>query len=521
MRRTDQPEYPAFQTGRTQRGQGAASTRSHREDHSRETQGTMNNSATVGRSLRLSDVFTPTPKQMMLQESRANEILYGGQSGGGKSRILRWELLKWCLTIPGLQAYLFRRIQPELEKNHIIPSRMEFPKSVGHYREQKHRWEFPVGDKISMLHFCHCQHEKDVFQYQGSEIHILGVDESTLFSQFMLEYLRSRVRCTLKIPREYQCRVPGIIYCTNPGGLSHGYHKRRFIDYLKPYKLRRGPENEGRMMRQFIPSKLSDNPHLMKADPGYFDRMKDLPEPYRSALMFGNWDIFIGQMFNFNVQDHVIKPLPVPDNAPLYWSLDWGFGKPYSVGYWWVDQDGRLYRFSEIYGNMRGDDPDIGLRQSDPEIAERILAHEAKIGIQGRSIVRLADPTGWNKKPDYAGGGQGPSTAEEFARHGIYMNPGDPNRILKVRQMHSRLRTFKDKAGNTLQLPMLVAYDTCENFIRTITELQADPLNPEYWDDRQEDHCVEEAVLVIQARPMGTTLRRTRTTEQAAREAAI
>ena len=48
-----------------------------------------------------------------------------------------------------------------------------------------------------------------------------------------------------------------------------------------------------------------------------------------------------------------------------------------------------------------------------------ILEREKKLGIDKRKIHRLCDPTCFNKKPDYRGGGQGPSTAEEFRKVGI------------------------------------------------------------------------------------------------------
>jgi hypothetical protein len=31
----------------------------------------------------------------------------------------------------------------------------------------------------STIHLCHCQHEKDVYGYQGAEIHVLLIDELT------------------------------------------------------------------------------------------------------------------------------------------------------------------------------------------------------------------------------------------------------------------------------------------------------------------------------------------------------
>jgi len=426
-------------------------------------------------------------KQNILHQSAANEILFGGAAGPGKSKALRMECLRWALRVPNIQIYLFRRTFPELERNHIIPSLMEFPRNLCKWNDQKKRWACPHG---AILHMCHCQYEKDVFDYQGAEINLLAIDELTSFTEFIYDYLRGRVRCTLDIPPNWRHKIPGIICASNPGGIGHRFVKKRWVDYAEPLEIVEAPAKEGGMFRQYIPAVLEDNPSLMEMDPGYVARLDGLPEPYRTAYKEGRWDIFIGQMFGFDEKYHVINPMPVPDNVPLYMTFDWGFGKPYSTGWWWVDGEGRLYQFTELYGMMPGQ-IDVGLRQTDEEIAEEIIKHEKSQGIWGRRIVRLCDPTCFNKKPDYRGGGQGPSTAEVFARAGLVLTPGDPSRILKIRQFHQRLRIFKDG-----RMPMMVVYRGCEAFIRTIPLLQPDSNNVEDVQTNSEDHCLAGDMLV-------------------------
>ena len=138
--------------------------------------------------------YEPQPKQALFHESEANEVLYGETAGPGKSHAIRFEGLIWCLRVPGIQVYLFRRTYPELEKNHILPSLTQFPLKLCTYKKGDKRWEFYNG---SMLHLCHGQYEQDVFLYQGAEILILLLDELTTFTEFIYDYLRSRVRCTL------------------------------------------------------------------------------------------------------------------------------------------------------------------------------------------------------------------------------------------------------------------------------------------------------------------------------------
>ena len=440
--------------------------------------------------------YKPQLKQAVLHRCSGNEILYGGAAGPGKSHALRFEALLWALRINNLQVYLFRRTYPELEKNHILPSLLDFP-AYGKYRDQKMRWEFPNG---SMIHMCHCQHVKDVFKYQGAEIHLLVIDELTTFTEFMYDYLRARCRCTLPIPDYFKHKIPGITCASNPGGVGHEFVKSRWVDFVKPYELRKAPRRQGHMVRTYIPGKLNDNKILIDSDPEYIHRLDALPEPYRTAYKDGDWDIFMGQMFRFSRDHHVCSQLPIPENSQIYMTFDWGFGKPYSCGWWWVDADGRLYRFGEMYG-WNGM-PNMGIRQTDSEIAEGIIQKEIDLRIRmpdktlTKNIVRIAGPDCWNKKPDYKGGGQGPSTTETFQKYNLFFSKGDADRVLKVRQFHERLRIMDDAR------PMMQVYDTCHHFIRTIPLLQADEAKPEDVDTKLEDHVYDEACHIFMARPI-------------------
>jgi hypothetical protein len=441
--------------------------------------------------------YTPHPKQVLFHQSAANEILFGGSAGPGKSKALRMEALRWCCKIPGLQIYLFRRTFPELEKNHIIPSQMEFPRELGEYKSQARRWEFFNG---AMLHFCHCQYEQDVFQYQGAEIHVLLIDELTTFTQFQYDYLRGRVRCTLDVPSQYKHKVPGIYCATNPGGVGHTFCRARWVDYGVAGQIKRAPVAEGGMLRQYIPALLEDNPTLTICDPGYRSRLEALPEPFRTAYLKGDWNIFLGQAFDFYYEYHVIDDMPVPGGAPIYMTFDWGFGAPFSLGWWFVDSDGRLIRFAEWYG--WDGNQNKGLRLTDSEVAERIIQKESSLGISGRVMARYAGPDCFQKKPDYRGGGQGPSTSELFALRGLFLIPGDAHRGLKIRQFRERLRVPRDEAGKPCGRPMLQVFKSCTQFVRTIPALSAAPSNPEDLDTTGEDHVYDECCHICMARPL-------------------
>ena len=113
------------------------------------------------------------------------------------------------------------------------------------------------------------------------------------------------------------------------------------------------------------------------------EKMKqEFPSTPDEAFESGGEGLFFDRAY------HVTDCREVPEGAKLYMSFDWGYAKPYSVGYWWIDADGRMMRFSELYGKNRQPDarPDTGLRQSDPEIAEAIMHQNQiiKVAVKGR-----------------------------------------------------------------------------------------------------------------------------------------
>jgi hypothetical protein len=161
--------------------------------------------------------------------------------------------------------------------------------------------------------------------------------------------------------------------------------------------------------------------------------------------------------------------------------------------------------------------PNTGLRIVDSEIAQGIIEREKAMGIyfsakdhQMRengiwkypNLIRLAGPDCWNKKPDYKGGGQGPSTAETFSSMGIYLTPGDPSRALKIRQFRERLEIPMDEDNKQIDRPMLQVYNTCTEFIKIIPGLSVDEDNVEDIDTDQEDHIYDEACHIVMARPL-------------------
>ena len=329
-----------------------------------------------------------------------------------------------------------------------------------------------------------------MFCGQSSEFALIAVDELTKNLLAVFHDLRTRIRWP-----GFQDHETKFLAGTNPGSVGHGWVKNLWINRSFPEEFH-PPFSpvDYRPFFKFIKSKAEDNPSL---DSSYWAMLGTLPKALRKAFRDGDWDTFIGQAFQeWDPQRHVITPIPVPENAPMYFTFDWGFGAPFSMGWWWVDNDGRLYRFHEKYG-WTGES-NVGLRLSEDELVGVMLLEEKKYKINAKQIVkRLAGHDCFARRANPRGGGQGPSTATVFAQHGVRLVPGDPSRDLKIRQFHNRLALPVDGSP-----PMLQVYSTCEQFIRTIPDLVVDPNNIEYIDEAGEAHCFDEACHVLMARPI-------------------
>lgn len=128
--------------------------------------------------------LTLQDKQEVAFLSPANEILYGGAAGGGKSHLMRVCAIYWCLRVANFQAYFFRRHYEDLIKNHMGgPNgfRMMLAPLVECGDVTIVEKEIRFNRNGSKIFLCHCNDEDDVYQYWGAEIHAFFPDELTHF----------------------------------------------------------------------------------------------------------------------------------------------------------------------------------------------------------------------------------------------------------------------------------------------------------------------------------------------------
>jgi len=458
-------------------------------------------------------IWIPQPgPQVRAATCPCDFTFFGGSRGGGKSDCLLGRQIHgaqvhtkfWNGLIIRRKYKDFLELRRRLDE--LIAKGLPAARIGG--EQQTNYVKFANGAQVTMPAINHLEQCNDFVGHQYTEI---SVDECTTFPFFL--QMIDKLKGSLRSPHGVPCHMFGT---GNPGGPGHQAVKDFFrlgTDGVPPETVIHIPLSGGmEETRVFIPSFLDDNRILCEADPLYVARLKSIADPaLRRAWIDGDWDTYIGQAFLFSRASHVLDPMPVPRSAPIYMTFDWGFGKPFSIGWWFVDADNRVIRFSEWYGAT--DMPDEGLRLTDSQIAEGIKEREVKLGLGDRAVIRLCDPTCFSKKPDYKGGGQGKSTAEVFGEYGLYMAPGDPSRVLKIRQFRERLSVPRNSDGIQIDRPMLQVYSTCKDFIRTIPSLCMDETNPEDIDTDQEDHVYDEACHICMARPISMSVRKPRRSE--------
>ncbi len=244
------------------------------------------------------DLAAVTP-QRLAYESLADELLYGGAAGGGKT-----DLLIGLALTHHQRSIIFRR---EFKQLTAIEDRVaEVLGNRNGYNSQKMVWRLPGRQ----LEFGAVQHIGDEQGYQGRPHDLKAFDELTHFAESQYRFLCGWLRTTDPAQR---CRIVG---ATNPPTTGEGeWVIQRWAPWLDdqhkhpaaPGELRwfavlpdgeevevesaaefeRDGETIQPKSRTFIPSRIDDNPYLSQT--AYRATLQQLPEPLRSQMLKGDW----------------------------------------------------------------------------------------------------------------------------------------------------------------------------------------------------------------------------------------
>ena len=382
-----------------------------------------------------------TEKQDKFIKATADEVMFGGAAGGGKSYVQVIDAMLFALKYPGSKQLILRRTFAELDKSIIRTVLGMYPREIFKFNSSMHTGRFFNG---SVIDFGYCAAENDVYQYQSAEYDVIRFDELTHFTEHQYIYLISRVRGANGYPKQIKSS-------TNPGHVGHQWVKKRFVDPAPPGEPFVGDDG---LQRLFIPALLTDNHFLMQSDPGYRGRLLAMPEREKKALLYGDWNIFEGQYFDeFDYSKHVCKPFPIPKDWRRYRAIDYGLDMLAGV-FVAVSSEGRAFAYREAGGS------NLPISTAARKILDASERDES-------FYITLAPPDLWNRSQE-----TGRSKATIFYDAGLSLSKSNNDREAGWLAIKELLAL--DANGE----PRLQIFDTCTELIKCLPALIRDERRP-------------------------------------------
>ncbi len=246
--------------------------------------------------------WVPNPgPQTAAYDSPADQLLYGGQAGGGKT-----DLILGLASQEHRRSLLLRRINKDV--SWLVDRLAQIVETRNGYNGQDDRWTFPDGRVVD---FSGCQHPGDEQRNKGRPKDFIGFDEASDFLEQQVEFILGWLRSTDVGQR---CRA---VFATNPPTSVDGeWIVRWFAPWVDPQhplypyptgKLLwtcRGPDDKwlwfedpgeqivdgvakATISRTFIRSGLDDNPDLARTN--YRTQLQMLPEELRKRYERGDF----------------------------------------------------------------------------------------------------------------------------------------------------------------------------------------------------------------------------------------
>lgn len=443
-------------------------------------------------------IWEPHPgSQREFLSCPAYEVLYEGERGPGKSDALLMDFAQNCGQCHGYdwRGVLFGREYKHLDEM-VVKSKKFFNRIFPGARwaasKDTYKWIWPDGEELL---FRRMKNADEYWDYHGHEYPWIGWEELTKWpGDDCYEIMKSCSRSTNPlIPRKYRATC-------NPFGSGHNWVKRRFIDIGPPKTV--VTDKQG-LTRCRIHGGTLENTHLMTADPQYRARLESIENPeLRKAWLNGDWNIVVGGFLQgvWNNQKHIVKPFKIPIDWPRWRAMDWGYARPFSIGWYTMDPDTRkIYRYRELYG--WGGKENVGTREDAEAIADKIIemeADEVKAGCVFRN--NPADSAMWasigGKKID----GTELTIGELFGKKKVKWRPakkGPGSRVVGAQIVVWYLKNemfaiFGDpETGTSKQNP---------HWLRTVPVIMPDEKNWEDVDTEMEDHAWDETRYCLTSR---------------------
>jgi len=361
-----------------------------------------------------------------------------------------------CQRVPGLKCLLLRKVG-KANVEHFDDLRRRLFKGLKHeFSAYKGVLRFANGSQIYAGHY---QAEKDIDNYLGLEYDVIGVEEATTLTS--RKYLDIST-CSRTSKPNWR---PRIYSTTNPGGVGHGWYRKRFIE---PWQRREETET------RFIPARVTDN---RWNNPEYLRVLQGLSGWQRRAWLDDDWDIAAGQFFTMLRREvHVVEDFDDLRAREWFAALDYGFAHYTVALLGCTDGDGNLFVADEHAERL-------WLPQRHAGAIKAMLARHL-VPVEGRSLrverpetrpLEISDLKRFVAGADvFSRQSDGTTVAAQYARAGITLRCANTDRVNGWAEI---LQRFGDVEGDIR--PTLFLHKRCGRLIETLPALQHDPNRPE------------------------------------------
>lgn len=275
-------------------------------------------------------IIRPQPGYQEKALSNPADILIGGAAAGvGKTYTLLLDPIRYINRIKGFGGVIFRRTTTQIRNEGGLwdTSLQLFPHIQGQPKESYLEWSFKYDNQIK---FSHLEHEKNILDWQGSQIPFIGFDELTHFSKKMFFYLLSRNRsvCGVKpyvratcnpdpeswvaefvswwIDQETGFAIPerdGVVRYLVVDGENYiwGDSEAEVIekaDYLIGPLVEKSGIDPKEFVKSvsFVSGNIYDNKELLKVNPGYLANLLSQDEATKASLLHSNWKAVLSDL---------------------------------------------------------------------------------------------------------------------------------------------------------------------------------------------------------------------------------
>ncbi|TDC28495.1 terminase [Micromonospora sp. 15K316] len=325
-------------------------------------------------------VYEPRGAHRALMLCRDTEVAAVGRAGSGKTLAACWKLHLTAMKVPGLRALMLRATHVSLTATTLVTFQRQVV--AASLTDGTVRW---YGGS-----------EKDppAFRYaNGSEILVAGGDRPEKFLSAELDriFVDEAVEITLDLFETLISRLRGqaatyqqIVLATNPSHPQHWIKQRA---------------DDGNLT--MLTSTHRDNPAYVNLDGTYTDaghaymeKLDALTGVRRQRLRDGRWTAAEGVIYEeWDPAVHMVDRFEPPAEWPRIWGVDFGYTNPFTVQWWAVDPDGRLWLYRELYWTRRTVDQhardilrqvtDGGGKWIEPKPTAVVCDHDA----EGRAVL--------------------------------------------------------------------------------------------------------------------------------------